>query len=387
MIRTAQIKFISIVMTILFVVFTVIFGATYHLLKNANDRNIERTLSDTKQSFFMTEGGIIHANGLIAILTRDGSVLESYSDENIFTEEKIVLLSKTAVDRPYNSGKVDNVYYFIEQYQNGLILVASDMTDAILAFKTNTLNAFLILVSIYGFLFFIVWSLSFKVFRPIKNAFFKQKQFISNASHELKTPLTIISANADVLKQSDDNQWVNNIKSQAERMDVLVADMLTLAKFDEDKIRLQKEFFNLSQIVISSSLPFDAVAFEKGKTLSLEVEPNINYNGDLQSVKKIISILLDNAVKHAENGGEIIVKLKKESNKTVLSVFNTGSLIPNEHSNKIFERFYRGDSSRSRDSGGSGLGLSIAKNIADANKWKIFAVSHLNESMKITVIL
>jgi signal transduction histidine kinase len=260
------------------------------------------------------------------------------------------------------------------------------MTDTLTTFGVTTLTALIILICIYGLLFFIVWALSFKVFSPIKEAFFKQKQFISNASHELKTPLTIISANADVLSQDVDNQWLQNIKDQANRMNDLVADMLSLAKIDEGKIRIKKEKFNISQIVLGSSLPFDAVAFEKGKTLTLNVEDNIEYFGDIQSVKNIVNILIDNAVKHADNGGDVNLTLKKESTKIVLSVFNTGSQIPDDDVDKIFERFYRGDTSRSRDSGGSGLGLSIAKSIADRNKWKISAKSKLNESMVITVI-
>ena len=387
MIKKAQIKFISIVMSILFVVFTVIFGATLLLLKNANDRNIARTLNDTKQSFILAENGMIHANGLIIIFATDGTVINSFTDSSVFSEESIMKISKIALSRPYNSGKIDNVYYVIETFNNGQILIASDMTDTILTFKSNLFESFITLLSMYLLLFFIVWWLSFKVFHPIKEAFFKQKQFISNVSHELKTPLTIISANTDVLKQSVDNRWVNNIQAQTQRMDLLIGDMLSLAKFDEGKIQLKKEKFNLSQIVVGCALPFDEVAFEKGKRLNLDVDSDINYFGDLQSVKHVINILLDNAVKYADVNGTIILSLKKESNKVLLSVFNTGSLIPNEQANKIFERFYRGDNSRSRDSGGSGLGLSIAKSIAVANKWKISAVSKLNESMKITLVL
>ena len=128
------------------------------------------------------------------------------------------------------------------------------------------------------------------------------------------------------------------------------------------------------------------MAFENGKTLNIDIEPDILYKGDLLSVKKIVSILLDNAVKHADPCGEILVTLKKENGKTVLTVFNSGSFVPTEDSNKVFERFYRGDSSRSRESGGSGLGLSIAKSIADINKWKINAVSIPEVSMTVTVV-
>ncbi|MBQ8427530.1 MAG: hypothetical protein IJX16_07230 [Clostridia bacterium] len=387
MIKKAQIKFITIVCSILLVVFLVIFFATFLLLRNANEKTVERTLNDTKQSFILANDGMIHANGLIVVLASNGTPINSYRDKNVFSEDSVDNIIKTVLSKPYDASQIGNVYYFIEEFRSGYIIIASDMTDMVIAFRVNLLTTFIILFSIYGLLFFIVWALSFKVFAPIKEAFYKQKQFVSNASHELKTPLTIISANTDVLRQGEDNQWLANIKTQTTRMNDLVADMLSLAKIDEGSVNLNKEKFNLSQIVIGSALPFDAVAFEKGKNLLLEVESDIQYLGDIQSVKKMVSILLDNAVKHAERGGDILVTLKKESNKIVLSVFNTGSYIPDNQANKIFERFYRGDDSRSRDSGGSGLGLSIAKSIADMNKWKISAISKFNESIIITVIL
>ena len=118
----------------------------------------------------------------------------------------------------------------------------------------------------------------------------------------------------------------------------------------------------------------------------IDVQPDIIYNGNKDSVNQIVNILLDNAIKHASDKGEIFVYLHKEKGKIELSVSNTGSSIPSNQANKVFERFYRGDSSRTRETGGSGLGLSIAKGVADANKWKIFAQSIMNESMTITVI-
>jgi signal transduction histidine kinase len=185
----------------------------------------------------------------------------------------------------------------------------------------------------------------------------------------------------------NDSKWVNNIKSQTNRMNDLIQDMLSLAKIDEDKIKLLREKFNVSDEVNEVALAFDAVAFEKNKNLQLFIKPDIFYVGDKQSLKQILSILLDNAVKHADENGQIVVELKKENGRISLSVFNTGSNIPAENANKIFERFYRGDHSRSRESGGSGLGLSIAKSIADANNWKISATSIPDQSMLITLII
>lgn len=393
MIRKAQIKFICITMSILLGVFSVIFLSVYYLSYHQNDLSIEKTLEDTAASFFIAgEEGLIHSNAVIAEIKptqNDGYVYEIWFDDTAFTNEQANRIVKTALNRVYSSGKVGNVYYkTFTGNDNITLLVATDATEAMIYLRTTTLNAFFILFSILIILFFIVTALSKNVFKPIEDAFNKQKQFISNASHELKTPISVISANADVLLEDDqDNKWINNIKSQTSRMGVLVEDMLSLAKIDEGKVKIKTEKFNLSDEVNETALPFDAVAFEKKKELEIDILPDLIYVGDRQSVKQIVNILLDNAIKHSTDNGTVKLELKKENGKIILSVFNTGSDIPTENANKIFERFYRGDQSRSRESGGSGLGLSIAKSIADANKWKISASSSFGESMTITVIL
>ena len=389
MIRKAQIKFIAIMMSILLAVFGVIFLVSTYVLSTVNDRSIERTLDDTKNSFFSINSEYVAENSLIVFIDikpNSPVAFVSHYDKKVFNESLIEKIVETALARPSQSGSIGNIYYNIAPLGNQQLLVASDMSEHMVLYRTSILNAFFIFLGIYFLLFLIVWRLSFNVFQPIREAFYKQKQFVSNASHELKTPIAIISANADALKQDDDNHFINNIKSQTERLGVLVSDMLTLAKIDEGRVKSSLEEFNLSEEIVSNTLPFDAVAFEKQKTLILDVDDDITYKGDVDSVKKIVNILLDNAVKHADKNGEIKVSLKKENGKISLAVFNTGSNIPFHDSNKVFERFYRGDESRSRESGGSGLGLSIAKSIADANKWKISACSIPNESMTITVI-
>ncbi len=388
MIKRAQIQFICVTMSILFAVFGVLFIGIQIITKNLHERGIERTLEDTENNFIMHNHTT--ENGIVAVIVRlpNGSLSFDYSyDGNVFSKEDVQSYIANALRRPYSNGNDYNVYYKLKvQSDNSFLYVASDMSEAISAYRSTILNGFFILLCVYLILFYIVFRLSFRIFRPIVNSFLQQKQFISNASHELKTPLSVISANADVLKQSGDNKWLNNIQNQTERMNLLVADMLTLAKFDEGKLKLAQTEFNLSQEIIESTLPFDAVAFEKGKTIETSIPENVYMVGDIQSVKKIVNILLDNAVKHADDKGKIKVSLKKESGKIALSVFNTGSFIPSADSNKIFERFYRGDNSRSRESGGSGLGLAIAKSVADLNKWKISAKSIEGVSMTVTVI-
>ena len=381
-------------MSILFGVFAVIFIATETILYNVQEYSIEQTIDGTAQSVYLSDPNddkFVHHKTIICKLQPiSGSAGYDYTtwfDDNCFNSDQVDDIVETVLNKRYSSGRLNNVYYKMFHAEKGeTLIVAFDASELKLSGRSTSFNVAFILLIIYATMFVVVTGLSFSVFKPIQNAFKKQKQFISNASHELKTPISIISANADVIKQEIDSPWVDNIKSQTNRITVLVEDMLTLAKMDEEKKNLKTEKFNLSDEVLNSSLPFDALAYEKGKTLVIDVQPDIYYNGNKTSVNQIVNILLDNAIKHASEKGEIFVYLHKEKGKIELSVSNTGSSVPAEQANKVFERFYRGDSSRTRETGGSGLGLSIAKSVADTNKWKISAQSILNESMTITVI-
>ena len=386
MIRKAQIKFIAIIMSILMGFFIILSFISIFFLYDTNAKNAENLLNETIIQFENSQDtNKIYSKTFIARISGKNSIFIVSTDTNIFSEEEAVNFTKNAISKPYSSGREDTVFYKIANVKSSYYLFATDISDILATQKSSVVRFCLINLGVYGLLFVIVYLFSFSVFEPIKESFIKQRQFVSNASHELKTPLTIISANADVLKQTESNQWVDNIKSQTERLEVLVTDMLEMAKIDEQKPIINKIEFNLSDEIIKTALHFDALAFEKGKTLEIDILPDIIYNGDRQSVNKIVNILLDNAVKYATDGGIIKVSLYKKNGKTILSVFNTGSSVPSNQANKIFQRFYRFDNSRSRESGGSGLGLSIAKGLADANKWKISAISKQDEYMIINV--
>ena len=392
MIRKAQVKFVCIAMSIMLGFFTIIGTAIYYISYSHNLTTIEQNIDQTAKSFFMPDGMKTHSKTIIAKVAKtqnsqSNELIEIWYDEQFFNGNFANSVINHALNGVHPLGKINNVYYKLYSTEFDFsILVAVDSTENVVNFRLNISRTMFALLIAYLLLFFIVMKLSWWALKPLRTSFEKQQQFISNASHELKTPLSIISANVDVLRQENDNKWTSNIKSQTERMRDLVDDMLSLAKLDEGNIKLNLEKFNLSEEIIENTLPFDAVAFEKRKTLNMNVQPDIYYFGDRQSVKKIVNILLDNAIKHADEKGEIKVELKKDNNKIVFSVYNSGSSIPIKDADKIFERFYRGDSSRSRESGGSGLGLSIAKSICNSNKWKISAHSVPKISMLITII-
>lgn len=228
---------------------------------------------------------------------------------------------------------------------------------------------------------------------PIKEAFYKQKQFIADASHELKTPLAVIQTNADVLLSfSDDTirnqvKWLHHIKSETERMKTLTGDLLYLTEMDDARTGMIYTNFDLSEAVESVMLTMEAVIYEKELSFQYEVDSNITAHGNSEQMKQVVMILLDNAIKYTNARGSIILSLKKRHNDVLLEVTNTGEGIPPEHLEHIFDRFYRIDASRSRQRGSHGLGLAIAKSIVEQHKGKIYAKSALQESTSFYVQL
>lgn len=369
-------------MTIVFAVFAVILGAANYICMLSCHSAIKERLSVLERDYGKTDFST--DDRLIILIYDDSRSYTVLTGKNLFSETQIKEIVTAATERypEIVSSSVGKIYFRVFKIPNGsTVLVAADMTEYFDKATTSTLNILFLLIAIYVVLALIVWGASYKIFQPIKESLYKQSKFVSDASHELKTPIAVISANADVLSSGESNKYLESIKSQTKRLNLLVTDMLALTRMDERTTHVIKENFCLSDVVTETVLPFDAVAFEHGKVLLTEIEQKVNYSGDRESVKKIINILMDNAVKYSSKGGTIKVTLTK----TTLTVYNSGSDVKDEDSYKIFERFYRGELSRSRETGGSGLGLSIAKSLADANRWNISAKSRYGESMTITV--
>lgn len=212
-------------------------------------------------------------------------------------------------------------------------------------------------------LFVVVFFYSRAVARPAEEAISKQRLFVSEASHELKTPVTIISANADLLSDEiGENRWLDSIRRQSESMGRLVTGLLDLSRNDEMSSKESFKSFDLSRTVTNTLLSFDSIAYEHGKSISSEIEPDISYNGIEQKISQLVSILVDNAVKYADPETEISVKLT-QAGKPQLTVENMCSDFDVSKKDMLFERFYRSDESHSGK--GYGLGLPIAASIAN----------------------
>lgn len=184
--------------------------------------------------------------------------------------------------------------------------------------------------------------------KPVEETIEKQKQFISDASHELKTPLAVIEANVDVIEtQNGKSKWLTYIQSEISSMDKLISNLLLLAKTDNMSQLKQIETFNLSEEVNLVSSMFESMAYEKKISIQYNVQYNINFNGNKEDIKQILSVLIDNAIMHTRENGKVIIELEKEKNIT-LQVKNEGEPIPEEERENIFERFYRVDKARNR---------------------------------------
>ena len=214
--------------------------------------------------------------------------------------------------------------------------------------------------------------------RPVEKAWTQQRQFLSDASHELKTPLTVILSNAELLEQAQLSdkpaRWTDNILSEAGRMRSLVEEMLTLARADNMVRTAVLTEVSLSDIAADCALAFEPVAFEAGKSLDYTLAENITVLGDGEKLRQLISVLLDNAIKYGADGGTVTLSLEKTDRQAKLTVSNPGDPIPPEQLGHLFERFYRADDSRGEKSG-FGLGLSIAQTIAAEHKGTLKAES------------
>lgn len=218
--------------------------------------------------------------------------------------------------------------------------------------------------------------------QPVERAWDQQNQFIADASHELKTPLTVILANLNILsshrEETIDSQykWVENTKSEAASMKKLVEELIFLARSEAGRLPAEEEEVDLGDVVLNGVLPFEPIAFERGIVLDTQIEPGIKVWGDRNQLKQLTVILTDNACKYASQNGMVHISVSQSSGgRPCLTVENPGSLIPQEDLEHIFERFYRVDKARVRKEGGYGLGLSIARTIVERHRGRILVES------------
>jgi len=301
----------------------------------------------------------------------DGEILEVKNGmSKVHTDEELVSLTESIIKGNRDKGTENNLAFY-KTDKDGYTLVTF-MDNTIVNENAMTLFRYTLIfggVALVIFFFLSVF-LARKIVNPLEESYQKQKQFISDAGHELKTPVSVVSANAELLsREIGDNQWLQNIQYENERMGILVGQLLDLAR--TENVTPQMQHIDFSRLVAGETLPFESVAFEKGLVLNTNITSNIGVVGNSTQLKQIVSILLDNAIRHSKGGGEVWLSLTKEHGFAKLSVINKGDEIPEEQRTKIFERFYRVDTARNSEDKHYGLGLAIAKAIATSHKGHI----------------
>lgn len=406
MIRKLQRKFILIAMASVVAVLALLLGAinitSYLDVENQADELLA-LLSDNRGSF-PSLGGMPGKPGRPAspdfsaetpfetrfftvILDEEGRVVATNTG-NIaaVTAETAYAYAQKAAARGRESGWQGIYRFTTKATDGGTMYLFLDRSRELSTFRSFLLTS--LLVSVAGILavFILIVVFSRRILRPVAESYEKQKRFITDAGHELKTPLTVIDANTEVLElEQGQNEWTESIRHQVQRLTALTEHLVALCRMDEESVQLSTEPFNFSETVCETIEAFEAPAQVAGKQLTAALEPNIVINGSERALRQVITQLLDNAVKYATDGGRIHVALYRQGKRCVLECWNTADNLPNGDLNVLFERFYRADAARS--GGGSGIGLSVVKAIVTAHNGRITARDPDGGSLLITIIL
>ena len=288
------------------------------------------------------------------------------------TEEVAVEYAESVLDNEDTRGWIDNYRYkvFSMEMGKGVVFVDGSMSRSSLM-QSMTI-AGLVLLGCAALVLILIFLLSKKAVKPIAESYEKQKQFITDANHELKTPLTLILANLDIAEaELGQNEWLDDIRSEGHRMTELVNQLVALSRMDEEGQSLNLSEVALGNLVADTVSEFEPLAKERGKALTSNIEKGISYCGDEALLHRLIGILMDNAIKYCDQGGEITVNLHR-GRRTVLTVENTYASVGELELNRLFDRFYRADKAR-KFTGGYGVGLSMAKAIVEKHKGEITA--------------
>ena len=304
-------------------------------------------------------------------ISYEGNVLEvRNSQPNLHSDDNLKELADKIIKGNKTKGTDNNLTFYKADKSGYSLVVFMDNTvineNAATLFRYTLIFGGIALIAFY----FLSVFLARKIVHPLEESYKKQKQFISDAGHELKTPVSVVSANAELLsREIGENQWLDNILYENDRMGMLVGQLLDLAR--TESITPQMENVDFSRLVQGEALPFESVAFENGLQLICDIENGITVEGNSNQLKQLISILIDNGIRHSTDGSAVNLRMSKEHGFAQVSVINKGDEIPEEQRKHIFERFYRVDTARNGEDKHYGLGLAIAKSITEAHKGHI----------------
>ena len=321
------------------------------------------------------------------LFDNEGNVTQT-NTEAIYsiTDDTAVEYAKKVIKNSDERGWLSNYRYKIFSLESGTGVVFIDGSMNRSALMQSTTIAGCVLLGCAALVLILIFLLSKKAVKPIAESYEKQRQFITDANHELKTPLTLILANAEIAQDElGKNEWLDDIMSEGQRMTELVNQLVALSRMDEENSKLNVVQIPFGELVFDIVSEFEALAKGRGKTLSVSIDRSIIYFGDEMLLHRLIGILLDNAVKYCDEGGEIKVNLEKRR-RIILSVENTYTSVGEIELNKLFDRFYRADKAR-KFTGGYGVGLSMAKSIVEKHKGEITVYKKDKNNIGFKVIL
>ena len=304
----------------------------------------------------------------------------SHSNDNSSFDIKTIATNLLNKNNDYHIGNLYMNKYSYNKTGNMIIIINTKSTNNKLI--STLIKSIILFIFSEIIIYLISKIITDWITKPAIESYKKQKEFIADASHELKTPLAIIMASSDEIKVGSSNQkYIDNIKYETDRMNRLISNLLDLSKLETG---VKKELYrleNISKIVSKICLTFESIAYEKNVGIDTNIEDNINYMCIKEDIERLISIILDNAIKHSYKDSCIEVAMHKNKNNINIEITNTGDEIKNEDKEKIFERFYRVDKSRNRSENRYGLGLAIAKNIVNNHNGTIEASSNNNKTV------
>ncbi|MBR4905695.1 MAG: HAMP domain-containing histidine kinase [Clostridia bacterium] len=313
----------------------------------------------------------------IVVLSESGEVTETNLKSIVTVDEQTAVeMAETAAKKGRETGFSGDYRYLGVPENTGTRWIFLNREVELSTFRSFLWTSIGIALAGFVMVFVLLALLSSRIVRPIAQSYEKQKRFITDAGHELKTPITIIRADADVIAEDlPDSEWLSDIRTQTDRLGTLTNELIYLSRMEEEGAKPQMMDFPLSDVVQDAAQPFSAIARTQNKALFVDVQPTLTLHGDENAIRKLVSILLDNAMKYSPEGGSIALSLKKSGRQIRLAVSNTAQNVEKGSADRLFDRFYRADASRNSETGGFGLGLAIAKAVVEAHKGKIHAWS------------
>lgn len=305
-------------------------------------------------------------------------------EKELYEEEELVSLAKEALGESSRNGRIGNLLYLVSRRPGYTLVAFLDNTMENSSMELMIRNFIIVGLAAMLVLFVISAFIARRIVRPLEESDRKQKQFISDASHELKTPVSVINANTEILdREIGENEWLSNIRYESERMGMLLKQLLDLSRAESASVPMEK--MDLSSTVAGDTLALESLAYDQGRIINADIDENIHITGNRTQMEQLVSVLLDNAIRHS-SGKEIRISLKKHGRSAVMFVSNESSEIPEEKLKFIFDRFYRVDEVRNSEDNHYGLGLSIAKAVVLNHKGSI-SVSCKDGKVAFTVTL